>query len=121
MAKYLDWKKQTPSREYLSCYDTLGDDSFDMDRDDMLQHRSLFEFVKDELSQEVLDDLAMIDQYWKDNSKLFNNDFSILHNLPKFEKDDEITFYIKKYKLNVLHRVPKSHWWWWAIPVDKQE
>ncbi|MEG9884440.1 MAG: hypothetical protein V6Z86_07470 [Hyphomicrobiales bacterium] len=101
----------------FACYDTIGDPSFDMDRDETLHERSAYEFVRGQLSPEQIAELDKVDAYWRAHPKEFNEDFKIIQGwedrktaLEGFVEDED----------GKVPAIPRSHWWWWPIPMEKE-
>ena len=99
----------------FACYDTIGDPSFDMDRDETLHKRSAYEFVRGQLSPEQIAELDKVDAYWRAHPKAFNEDFKLIQGwedrrtaLEGFVEDDK----------GKVPAIPRSHWWWWPIPIE---
>lgn len=102
----------------LSCYDTIGDPSFDMDRDFILHTRSALEFARVRLLPKQQADLDEIDAYWRAHPKEFNEDFKIIQGwedrktaLEGFVEDEQ----------GKVPAIPRSHWWWWPIPIEGEK
>lgn len=99
----------------LNCFDTLGDDSFDHDRDGMLAERSAFELVRDQLDDEQRAELDRIDAFWRDNAEAFNRDFKLDHAF--LGKKTVLAGMVEDAKGKVPE-IPRSHWWWWPIKEE---
>lgn len=96
----------------LNCFDTLGNDSFDHDRDGMLAERSAFEMVRDQLDDAQRAELDMIDDFWRANADAFNRDFRMQQVL--IDKKTVLTGMVEDDAGNTPE-IPRSHWWWWPI------
>lgn len=93
----------------LNCFDTLGDDSFDHDRDVMLAERSAFELVRDQLDDAQRAEPDRIDAFWR-NAEAFNRDFKLDHAF--LDKKMALTGMVEDAKGKVSE-IPRSHWWCW--------
>lgn len=100
----------------LNCFDTLGDDSFDHDRDGMLAERSAFELVRDQLDDDQRAELDRIDDFWRTNAQAFNQDFKLHHAF--LDKATALAGLVEDGKGKVPE-VPRSHWWWWPITAEE--
>lgn len=99
----------------FGCYDTIGDPDFDLDRDETLHGRSVYEFIRDQLTDEQRAELDQVDAFWRARPAAFNKDFAAWHyranraaELAGFVEDDE----------GRTPEIPRSHWWWWPLPED---
>lgn len=95
----------------LVCYDTIGDPDFDLDRDTLLRHRSAYELVRDQLSDEQRAELDQVDAFWRENAEAFNASFALeqSNSDPKTALKGYVT------EDGKVPPVPRSHWWWRAL------
>ena len=98
----------------LSCFDTLGDPDFDMDRDFLLHRRSALELVRDQLSDAQRAELDQVDAHWRENAEAFNADFALDHNQEELET--ALEGFVQDGR-GETPRVPQTHWWWRPIEV----
>lgn len=101
----------------LNCFDTLGNDSFDHDRDGMLAERSAFELVRDQLDDAQRAELDQVDAFWRENAEAFNKDFAMQRAF--LNKKTVLAGLVEDDKGNVPE-IPRSHWWWWPLKVDAE-
>lgn len=100
----------------INCYDTIGDDTFDMCRDYDLHNRSALELVRDQLSAAQRDELDRIDAFWRANAAAFNADFAVLHT--HADRENELAGFVEDEKGQVP-AIPASHWWW--RPIEEEQ
>ncbi len=100
----------------LCCYDTLSDDDFEWDRDELLRVRSALELVREQLTDDQRAELDKVDAHWRENAKAFNRAFEVEHHrhnpkaiLKGFVTDDR----------GKVPAVPADHWWWKPIEVTE--
>lgn len=98
----------------LAFYDAL-EPEYRFDRDEHLQMRSAYEFLRDDLNDAQRAELDKIDTYWKANASEFNSAFATFHFqsnrktvLNHFVNDDD----------GDPVEVPSDHWWWHPLEVD---
>lgn len=96
----------------LGCYDTLGDENFDYDRDELLHERSRLEFVRDQLSTDQQAELMKVDAHWREHAKAFNQDFATLH--ARADLETAMTGFVQDDQ-GRTPAIPNDHWWWWPI------
>ena len=115
-----------PSKSWLSCYDTIGGreqqlgspDDWTFDRDELLHHRSAYEFIRAELTANQRADLDQIDDYWKAHPQHFNSAFDVFHY--RADKKVELEGFVKDEAGNTP-AIPKSHWWWWPLKTENKQ
>lgn len=103
----------------MPCFDTLDDPEFDEDRDELLQHRSALELVRDQLSDAQRAELDEIDRHWRADPHLFNLAFAKDHALAADpDRLDWVTALCGYVADATGHapEVPASHWWWNPLP-----
>lgn len=99
----------------LGCFDTLGDASFDLDRDETLHERSSYELVREQLTADQIAELEQIDVHWRANAAAFNADFAVFH----FQEDKEAALrgFVQDERGDTP-AIPRGHWWWRPIDLD---
>ena len=103
----------------LACYDTIDDGDFYYDRDELLHNRSAFEFVREQLNDAQRAELDKVDNYWKEHPIAFNEAFSAFHNARhRVNKDGDLGTWVRD-ENGKVPTIPRSHWWWWPLPVPK--
>lgn len=98
----------------LACYDTLDDDDFELDRDELLRNRSAFELVRDQLSDAQRAELDKVDAHWRANAVAFNRAFETEHH--QHDPKTALAGFITDAAGNIPE-IPRSHWWW--RPIDQ--
>lgn len=101
----------------FGCYDTSGDPDFDMDRDETLHKRSVYEFIRDQLTPDQQAELDQVDEFWRAHPEAFNKDFAMIHAFES-KKTALEGFGIADDKGKVPE-IPRSHWWWWPTEVEE--
>lgn len=99
----------------FGCYDTIGDPTFDLDRDECLHERSAYELVRDQLTDAQRAELDKVDAYWKAHPKDFNADFAVFH----FQEDKTTALTgIVEDENGDVPPIPRGHWWW--RPIEEE-
>ena len=98
----------------MSCFDTIDDPDFYYDRDEILQNRSAFELVREQLTDTQRAELDQIDTHWRANPADFNSAFKAEHAwhntktaLKGFVLDEH----------GKTPEIPADHWWWNPLEV----
>lgn len=97
---------------WLACYDTLDDDDFEWDRDELLRNRSAFELVRESLSDAQRAELDTVDAHWRANAAAFNRAFGTEHH--QHDRKTALTGFVTDARGKVP-AVPADHWWWKPI------
>lgn len=96
----------------MPCYNTLDDPEFAQEREELLQHRSVLELVRDQLSDTQCLVLEEIDDHWRANADLFNHAFARHHALA--DHRGVLRDYVTDATGNAPD-MPADHWWWRPI------
>ena len=119
MAYKVDIDPDLPSKYKLSCYDTIGEDPrwWSHDWDELLYQRSKWEVAKQQglCSTAQVNDLAMIDRWWRAHPDTFNRAFAGFHHRKKIKT--ELQGWVEDEHGQAMP-IPQSHWWWWPLPED---
>lgn len=102
----------------LAAFDTLGDDSFSHDRDEILNQRSAIEFVRADLTPDQQAELDRVDEFWRAHATDFNKDFALVHAFSDMKT--AMKGWIKDSR-DQAPEIPRSHWWWWPIEIEGGE
>lgn len=101
----------------LGCFDTIGEEGFDHDRDETLHERSAYEFVRDQLTDAQRSELDLVDAHWRDHADDFNAAFVATH-----EYADR-NLALADWVVDGDGRpapIPRSHWWWRPIAGENE-
>ncbi|MDO5603775.1 MAG: hypothetical protein Q4G25_01305 [Paracoccus sp. (in: a-proteobacteria)] len=92
----------------MNRYDTLHDDSFDLDRDGLLKRRSACELVREQPSPSQRAELDMIDAHWRSHLAAFDYAFGVMH---QFSRKTDLAGDMTGAGGNTP-AIPRSQWWW---------
>ncbi len=101
----------------LQAYDTLADDSFDLNRDGLLEQRSAYELVRDQLSDAQRAELDLVDTHWRANATAFNRAFAVMHGQKSLAS--ELKGRVED-DAGKIPAIPRSHWWWWPLTEGEE-
>lgn len=98
----------------LAFYDAL-EPEYRYDRDEHLQMRSAYEFLRADLNDAQRTELDKVDAYWKANASEFNREFSTFHRY--CDRKTVLTDFVADAN-GVGVAIPNDHWWWRPLAVD---
>lgn len=96
----------------LNVFDTIGDDDWSHDRDEMLAARSAFELVREQMTDAQRAELDRVDAYWRDHAQAFNESFKLDHAFA--DRKRALEGWIED-EHGEVPEVPAAHWWWKPI------
>ena len=101
----------------LQCYDWIFKPDDDEDIAELLAERSSLEFIRDRLTNTQIAELNKVDAFWRAHPKEFNTAFAADHF--RVDRKTVLEGFVEDEKGNVP-AIPRSHWWWWPIPIEKE-